>query len=1360
MPRSLDKKTDIGIAAALAAFLVLAMFAIWQIATSPVARMQGVVTLCGSLGFAALLGYTLALARRGSRERLAVERELREVEELNLKMIESSLACVALLDMGGHCRVINSAMWKWIEELGLQPVEGMPWLNVWTGEMRRAAENVMATALGGQVGRFEGLCEMRSGKGRWYEVSVTPLSVAGNGPAQLLAVARDVTESHSAEEKFNVLFDNSPNANFIFDGGRVLSCNPAAGELLGFAKIEDVVGLDLAALSPETQPDGSASETRRAEVWEIVRDVGHFRYHWQAKKVGGEEFPVEIAITPVWADGREVLLAVWTDLTQRRHAETMLQESEERFHTFMEHSPTLCFIKDDQGRMLFVNRVMAKAFGVTSEEMIGKTDFDWLPEETAEAIMAIDRSILENNRPSKQVEMISTDDGLTHEWLVMKFPIVGPDGRRFLGGVGMDVRDQRRTERALKLSEFTFRELFDDAPVAYHELDTEGRIVRVNKTELALLGYSTEEMVGHPVWEFCVETVSRDAVAEKLRGGGNFDEAFQRHFIHKDGSKIPVLIRDRRIRDSSGVVIGIRTTMQDISELKRIEVSLRAAEENYRNIFENAVEGICQISPEGRFINANPSLAAILGYSSPAELLAVVRDIGRQVYVEGARWEEFCATMERSSSVTDFECRMRCRDGSVILVSQSARRVSDPDGKACRYEGTIENVMARRQAEATMSAARDSALESARLKTEFLANMSHEIRTPMNGIVGMTGLLLDTELTPRQRDFADTIVDSSEALLKIINDILDFSKIEAGMLTFEEIDFDINDVAEGVVDLFAGRAMSKGIELSLFIADDVPAILNGDPGRLRQVLVNLVGNALKFTEKGEVRIAVRAVEVSSGGARLRFEVMDTGIGISTEQQARLFQPFVQADGSTTRRYGGTGLGLAICRRLILQMGGDVWIESEIGRGARFLFTAALRKSAIAPVRRPREFHGLRALLIGPASVVLPQMIEAWGATVERAAGGAEAMGILREGIACGTKHDVVIFDANERGVGGMDIARAIRDEAQFAGIRLVRTVSLGTAEQPGDHDDAPVDGQIFKPLKSRSVALCIEGALGSVPKLTAGAAKLAAAMPEPSGDGAFRSLRVLVAEDSVVNQKVVQFQLRKFGCKVVDTVPDGEEVLLALGKNSYDVILMDCQMPKLDGWEATRRIRDMEKGRDERTWIIAMTAHSLVGDRERCIDGGMDDYLSKPVRFGDLSKALERSPAAARCVRDDAAPSPANVVCQEKISSFRQLEEESGQAVLGSVIELFIARTPPMFQEARRAVSSNDAKRIARLAHTIKGSGSNFGAHRLTAACERLEAAVAGSENHAQMDGILDEIEREFSFVRTALEHELEAIPA
>ena len=1357
MHRSLEKKIHIGIAAALVAFLAMALVAIWQVSKFPEARMLGLVAVLGSLAYSILLGYALMLMRRGSRESKDAGKGLQEAEELNARMIESSTDCIALLDVEGRLKVVNSVMWRWIEDIGLEPAEDMPWVETWAGEPRAAAQTVLASAIAGKVGRFQGLCHVRSGEGRWYDVVVTPVCDADNVPERLLMVARDVTASHSSDEKFRVLFENSSNAHLIFDATTVLACNHSAVEMLGFTNPGELIGLDVAALSPELQPDGSLSEIRRTEAWELVREMGHHRFEWQARRWNGEEFPVEITLTPVWADGREVLLAVWTDQTERRLSETRLRESEQRFEAFMEHSPTLCFMKDDEGRMLFINRVMAKAFGTSIGEMVGRKDSEWLPPETAKAVMEYDRGILANNRASKQVEMITTADGRTHEWLVVKFPIVSPDGRKFLGGIGMDVREQRKTERALKASESTFRELFHDAPVAYHELDTEGRLVRVNKTELALLGYTAEEMVGRHVWDFCVEAISREKVAEKLTGGVNIGEAFQRHFRRKDGTEIPILVRDRLIRDSSGVVCGIRTTMQDISDLKRTEISLRAAEENYRKIFENAIEGIFQISPDGHFLNANPALAGILGYSSPSELLVVVSDIGRQIYVQPARWAEFRTAMARGAAVAEFECEMFCRDGSVIWVSKHARPVSDPDGKVVYYEGALENVTARRQAEAAMSEARDAAVESARLKAEFLANMSHEIRTPMNGIIGMTGLLLDTALTVRQRDFADTIVDSSEALLKIINDILDFSKIEAGMLTFEEIDFDLHDVTEGVVDLFAGRALSKGIELSLIVADDVPDVLTGDPGRLRQVLANLVGNALKFTDEGEVSVMVRKERDEAGGTMLHFEVKDTGIGISIDQQARLFQAFVQADGSTTRRHGGTGLGLAISRRLVSQMGGEVWIESEPGSGSRFFFTAVFRRPEIECERRSRRFDGVRTLLVeqpGARASVLPKLIECWGASAERVEGGAAAMKALRATRGQAPKFDIVIFDVEVRCDGGVGIARAIRDEAAFAGIKLVRLVSLNTAEEGADRDETPVDGQIAKPIKPRSVHRCIADVLKSGHSEEPRGSQPVPNLVEPLPDNALAALRVLVAEDSVVNQKVVQFQLRKLGCKV-DSVMDGEEALLAVRKKPYDVILMDCQMPRLDGWETSRRIRQMEKGRTHRTWIIAMTAHSLVGDRELCMEAGMDAYLSKPMRFGDLAAALEQCPAVLRVVPADEAAAQENSVCAEKINGFRQLEEDTGQSVLVSVIDLFVERTPPMFKEARRAVMSNDGPRVARLAHTLKGSCSNFGALRMGAACDRLEAAAIGADMR-NGTALVDDVEREFNLVRIALEHELE----
>lgn len=579
------------------------------------------------------------------------------------------------------------------------------------------------------------------------------------------------------------------------------------------------------------------------------------------------------------------------------------------------------------------------------------------------------------------------------------------------------------------------------------------------------------------------------------------------------------------------------------------------------------------------------------------------------------------------------------------------------------------------------------------------------------------------------------------------------------MLTFEEIDFDLNDVAEGVVDLFAGRALSKGIELSLFVADDVPAMLKGDPGRLRQVLANLVGNALKFTDEGEVRVTVRAVEGSGDRTSLHFEVMDTGIGITKDQQARLFQPFVQADGSTTRRHGGTGLGLAISRRLVSQMGGEVWIESEIGRGSQFFFTAAFQRTEIVAERQARRFDGVRMLIVEPQGgrvSVLPKMIEARGASAERADGGIDAMRRLRSVQDGDPRFDVVVFDVDERDENGIGIAQGIRADSGLAHIRLVRVVSLNTTDDSADRDHTPVDGQIAKPIKCRSVYSVLEDALKSGARHLPRVLRPVSDSPQASHAGAFSSLRVLIAEDSAVNQKVVQFQLRKLGCKV-DSVFDGEEVLLALRKKSYDVILMDCQMPRLDGWETTRRIRQNEKGRTGRTWIIAMTAHSLVGDRDRCMETGMDDYLSKPVRFDDLASALGQCPASRRPVPGETRQAAGDVVCREKISSFRQLEEESGATVLVSVIDLFIERTPPMFKEVRRAVMSNDLTRILRLAHTIKGSCSNFGAHRMKSACDRLEAAAAGDGDRTAMVGLLDEIEREFGLVCTALQMELEA---
>ena len=1372
MQRPFEKRIVAGFFAAVVIFVVLAAVILWEVRRVEDGRTLAIIAILGSLAYFGVITSVWVLFKRDQRLHRKTESALREAEDLNGRMIESSADCIAMLDAAGRLRVVNSATWKLIEEVGLKPVEGLSWIEIWAGQARVSCESALGIALKGRAGRYQGIIYTRNGEGRWFDVMLTPIPDDAGRTERVLVVARDITGARSAEEKFRVLFEHSANAHIIFDEDAILDCNHAAVEMIRCSTKLELLALSPDQLAPERQPDGSPSAQKRKEIWLLARGVGHFRFEWQARRSDGQEFPVEVAITPVFLNGREVLLAVWNDLTERKQAESALRESEERFQAFMDHSPTLCFIKDDQGRMLFINKIMADAFGVTMDEMIGKSDFDWLPIEAARSVSDYDRRVIETNRSAQQIEVVTTGDGKTHEWLMVKFPITSGEGRRLLGGIGIDVREQRKAERVLKQREATFRDLFDDAPAAYHELDTEGRITRVNKTELALLGYSSEEMVGRPVWDFVVERTSQQATARKLAGSGVGEDAYQRTFRRKDGSLIPVLVRDRVIRDANGDIIGLRTTMQDISALKQTEAELRAAEEKYRTIFENAIEGIFQTTPDGRYLNVNPALARIHGYDSPDDLMTGVNDIGRQIYVDPKRRDEFRALMEKQGEVFKFESQAYRKDGSVMWISEHARSVRDKEGKLLYYEGAVEDVTARKEAELAMAEARDTALESARLKSEFLANMSHEIRTPMNGIIGMAGLMLDTDLTSRQRDFTQTIGDSAEALLKIINDILDFSKIEAGMLTFEEIDFNLRDVIESVMDLIASRALTKGIEAGTLVCLDVPVGLRGDPGRLRQVLTNLVGNAVKFTSQGEVFVCAEMEEETENDVLLRISVSDTGIGITPDQRAKLFQAFVQADGSTTRKYGGTGLGLAISRRLVTQMGGEIGVHSEYGKGSTFWFTARLAKQPVQEpaISGPAAVQGRRVLIVDDrpgTRRTLHHLFSNWGMEDVHAASIEEARRIALQEYTAGRGFDLALFDLQLPDGDGLSLARIFKANPKLSSTRLILLASLDRAEEAEELREVGVEAQLTKPLKVHALREALERAfVGATPReIRSGLVQLSPRGRQPARVPASpaapsikpahitSALQILVAEDSPVNQKVVLYQLQKLGY-LASIVPDGEAVLLAMTKTKYDLILMDCQMPLLDGYETARRIRSAEGG--QRPWIVAMTAHSLAGDRERCLAAGMDDYVSKPVRLEELSAAIDRC-IGLRGIAKNGSESPWEAALDGGVlDSFREMEAESGQSIVAGLITLFLENTPAVFVDAREALENKDCARLSRAAHMLKGSCSNFGAHRLQKVCAQLEDCA----NNAGLDearGILEDAEREFGYVRIALEHELPA---
>jgi PAS domain S-box-containing protein len=898
-----------------------------------------------------------------------------------------------------------------------------------------------------------------------------------------------------------------------------------------------------------------------------------------------------------------------------------------------------------------------------------------------------------------------------------------------------------------------FEALMNVCPVAVVSTDIDDNIVACNPAFEQLFGYTQAEIVGCNVDEVVSSPeyyAEATSYSTRAHSGEVIHSTTRRR--RKDGTLVdvevlgvPVLVEGRKV--------GIFALYLDITERKQAEQAVRASEALKGAILETALDAIVSIDQHSRIIEFNPAAEKMFGYKRE-EVLG--QDMAKLIIPASLREQHYSGLAHYLQTGKGpligkrVEVTATRADGTEFPVDLALADI--PLAGPPFFTAYIRDITERKQAMEALEQARTTAEAANQAKSAFLAMMSHEIRTPMNAILGMNGLLLDTELTTEQREYAETVRASSDALLTIINDILDFSKIEAGKLELEHQPFDLRECLESALDLVATRATEKGVDLAYLVDEQVPTGVYGDVTRLRQVLVNLLSNAVKFTEQGEVVIAVEARRTEKAEDRrtheqdghesafyeLHFAVRDTGISISEEGKARLFRSFSQVDTSTTRRYGGTGLGLAISKRLAELMGGTMWVDSQPGAGSTFHFTLMAQP---APARwRPYletsqpYLAGKRLLIVDDNETnrsILTLQTQSWGMLPCAYPSGKEALAQVQAGV----PFDVAILDIQMPDMDGLMLAEQIRRSRNAQVLPLIMLTSLGRREI----ETRGVEFAAFlnKPIKPSQLYNALLSIFAEQAK-----ARPALKSTEATGGqfdallGQRLPLRILLAEDNTVNQKLALLLLERMGYRA-DAVANGLEVLEALQRQRYDMILMDVQMPEMDGLEASRAIHEGWPA-EEHPRIVAMTANAMQGDREECLAAGMDDYLTKPIQIKALQEALERVGLWARVQRRLTSPlspvktAPLTLEAEEQaglasaldltvLTELRQFQGEGELDIVQELAEAFQFETPPLLETLHEAVAEGQPEQLKRVAHNLKGSSNNLGARTLAALGAELE---------------------------------------
>jgi two-component system, sensor histidine kinase and response regulator len=915
------------------------------------------------------------------------------------------------------------------------------------------------------------------------------------------------------------------------------------------------------------------------------------------------------------------LAAAWMSSTRRvaQQALEALRESSGRFRTAFEDAPFGMCLTTLDSKFLQVNAALCEMLGYSERELLALSWPDLTPPEDLQRSREAAAVALGPGLPSVELEKRYIHKAGNVIWARAKLSVVR-DSRGNPTHYVTHIEDITERKRAEEARAFlaSIVSSSDDAIIGK---DLNGTILSWNKAAERLYGYSSEEMAGRSISLLIPADRAHElpSILKRIELGEAV-EHYETVRVRKNGEQIEVSTTISPIRDATGTIIGASAVAHDITERKRMEKELRASEEHYRLLFNRNLAGVVRTTMDGRILDCNESLARLLGYTSARELS---QHNMQEFWSDVDDRLTMLRALKESRSLSNYESRLRRRDGRQIWAIANINFVEENSEGDRVLETTIIDITVRKQVEEQMQKAKEAAEAASRAKSDFLANMSHEIRTPLNGIMGMTDLVLDTELSLGQREDLNTVKTSAEALQRVIDDILDFSKIEARKLDLERIEFNLRGCVEAACKALAVRAAEKNLELACHFAADLPVSLLGDPGRLRQIIINLVGNAIKFTDRGEVVVHVEKTSGAADEVELHFSIRDTGIGIPLDKQKTIFEAFTQADSSFTRKFGGTGLGLSISSLLVGMMGGRVWVESELGQGSTFHFTARLDVAHPheEPVRPSKAIlQGLPIMVVDDNATsrrIMGELLSGWGTKPILSAAAFDALEGLKQAYKAGAPYPLVIVDAQMPEMDGFALAERVLQDAQLGGTTFIMLTSAGQRGDATRCREIGISAYLTKPVGEAEFLEALLQALGG-----AKGRERSQLITRHSLSETRRRLRILVVEDNLVNQHLALRLLQKQGYSAV-AAASGREALDALQQQSFNAVLMDVQMPDMDGFETTQAIRELERGTGKHLPVVAMTAHAMQGDRERCLSAGMDGYVAKPIKSKELYSAIE-----------------------------------------------------------------------------------------------------------------------------------------